>query len=195
MSTTDEKNVDPIQEMSRIGQNFLGLHLRGFQESYRSYKPSKLIFDSEWCRLSLIWGGWDYGGGNNINMRYGRLHAPNEKVVMVWNGEECRCWHDINVALHFLDKRTPSEAAELNYSHHVTSPFYEKEVRQKFSRRQPEWLAKMHVAVWQHYGDQFFELFDLRQPGLWQQYQQFLKEVYDILGRIPAIKPSLDKVC
>ena len=195
MSTTDERDIDPIEEMTRIAQSFLDLASWGFTESYCSAKPGKLIFDSERCRVSLIWGGWDYLGGNSIDIRYGRLHAPNEKATMTWKGEACYCWHRVEHALHFLDGRIPADAAKLNYSHPITAPFYEEEFRQKFHRRQPEWLAQMHATIWRHYGNRLFDLFDLRRPDLWQQYQEFLKEVYDIAGRIPEIKPSLDKVC
>jgi hypothetical protein len=195
MSTDDEKNVDPIHEITRIAQNFLDLGLWGFKESYRSAKSGNLIYDSEWCRVNLLWGGWDYGVGNSMHIRYGRLHASNEETTIIWNDEECRCWHRVEHALHFLDERPPAEAASLNYSHSLTSPFYEEEFQQKFYRRQPEWLAQMHVTIWQHYGKRFFELFDLRQPNLWEHYRQFLKEVYDIKGRSPRIKPPLDKVC
>ena len=195
MNKIDERDVDPIDEMTRIVQRFLNLATRGFIESYRSAKPGKIIFDSEWCRLSIVWGGWDYGGGNSIHIRYGRLHALNEKTTMIWDSEECRCWHRFEHALHFLDGRSPADTAKLNYSHPITTPFYEEEFRQKFRRRQPEWLAQMHVTIWKHYGNRLFELFDLRQPELWQQYRQFLKEVYDIEGRDADIKPSLDKVC
>ena len=114
---------------------------------------------------------------------------------MSWNGEECHCWHDFDYALHFLDGLTPADAAKLGYSHPITDVFYEEEFRKKYSRRQPEWLAQMHLAIWQYYRVRFFELFDLRQPDLWQQYRHFLKEVYDLEGRIPAIRPPLDKVC
>lgn len=114
---------------------------------------------------------------------------------MFWNGEDSRCWHRVEHPLHFLDRRTPAEAAKLDYSHFLKTPFHEEEIRKKFSRRQPEWLAQIHLAIWQHYGNRLFELFDLRRPDLWQQYRQFLKEVYDIRGRNPAIKPPLDNVC
>jgi hypothetical protein len=84
---------------------------------------------------------------------------------------------------------------KLNLSHPITDPFYEAEFRQKFHRGQPEWLARMHAMMWERYGKKFFELFDLRHPDLWERYRQFLKEYYDIEGRIPEIRPSLDKVC
>jgi len=169
--------------------------LWGFKESYHSTKPGEVIYDSEWCRVNLVWGGWDAAGGNSISIYYGRLHAPNEKARMVWNGEECHCWHDFDLALHFLDKRSPAEATKTIYSHPITEPFYEEEFRRKYHRRQPEWLAEMHATIWQHYGKRLFELFDLRQPDLWEHYRQFLKEFYDIKGRSLSIKPPLDKVC
>lgn len=195
MGTIDERSVEPIEEMSRIAQSILGLDLLEFKESYRSAKTGKLIYDSEWCRISLIWGGWDPLDGNSIHIRYGRLHAPNEKTTMFWNGEDSRCWHRVEHPLHFLDRRTPAEVAQLDYSHSLISPFYEAELREKYRRRQPEWLAQMHLTIWQHYGKRLFELFDLRRSDLWQQYRQFLKKVYDIEGRFPEIEPSLDKVC
>jgi hypothetical protein len=195
MSKNDERNIDPIHEMTRVAKSFLDLSSWGFREAYRSAKTGNLIYDSELCRLNLVWGGWDYSGGNSISIYYGRLHAPNGEATMIWNGEECRCWHDFDLALHFLDERTPADAAKLIYSHPITDPFYEEEFRKSFNRRQPEWLAQMHATIWRNYGKRFFELFDLRRSELWEKYQQFLKEVYEIKGRRSHTKPPLDKVC
>jgi hypothetical protein len=195
MKEIDERNIDPLEEITRIGQSFLQLHLRGFKESYRSVKPENIIYDSEWCRLNILWGGWDYINGNSIHIRYGRLHAVNDKTTMLWNGEECYCWHRIEHALHFLDGRTPTETAKLNYSHPIIKSFYQEEILRKFNHKQPEWIAQIHVAIWQHYGQKLFDLFDLTRPDLWQQYRQFLKEVYDLDGRYPDVKPPEDNVC
>jgi hypothetical protein len=184
-----------MQEMLRLAQNFSPLNTWGFKESYRSVKDKRLIFNSEWCRIKLVWGGWDYGSGNAISIHYGRLHAPSENVTMIWIGEECHAWHDFGLALLFLDGFSPSKATEMNYSTPLTNKFFEEEIRQKFYRRQPEWLMSMHMEVWEHYGKQFFELFDLRRPDLWERYRQFLKEFYDIEGRSSFITPSMDKVC
>ena len=189
----DERNVDPISEMYKVVENFLDITYWGFEESFRSSK--ELIFDSEWCRLSLNWGGWDSLGGNSISIYYGRLHAPNENETMIWKGEECHAWHRFEHALHFLDGRTPADAVKLGFSHDLLDPFYEAEFRKNFYRRQPFWLAKMHASVWESYKERLFELYDLRQPDLWDRYRQFLKEFYDIEGRPPFINPSMDKVC
>lgn len=196
MKANDERNIDPVQEMTRIAQIALDLDSWGFKESFRISKPGKLIYDSEWCRLNMVWGGWDPLGGNSISIYYGRLHAPNEKSTMIWNGEECNCWHRFELALHFLDGRTPEYASKTIYSHSLIKQYKSSELGQSFGKRQqPEWLAHMHVTIWRHYGKRFFELFDLRRPDLWQQYQRFLKEVYDIEGRFPEIDPPMDKVC
>jgi hypothetical protein len=197
MDTNDERNIDPIQEMIRVAQRFLDLTLWGFKESYRSAKSGNLIYDSEWCRVNLIWGGWDYGGGNSISIYYGRLHAPNEEATMNWNGEECHCWHRFEIALHFLDGRLPEYASKTMYTHGLIEQYKQSELGRNSTAQhsQPEWLARMHDMIWKHYGKPFFELFDLRQPDLWKEYQQFLKEVYDIKGRSPRITPPLDKVC
>lgn len=195
MNTNDEKNVDPIQEMSRLAVNFLNLARWNFKKSFESSVSGDIIYDSALCRVNLVWGGWDATGGNTISIYYGRLHAANEKDTMVWNGEEHHCWHRVEHALHFLDGKTPAEAAKLNYSHAIKEPFYQEEFRQKFRGRQPEWLVRIHATIWDQYNDRLFELFDLGKPDLWTQYQQFLKMFYDIKGRSPAIKPPLDKVC
>ncbi len=195
MSTSDEREIDPIEEMTRIAQSYLDVALWGFKESYRAAKPGNLIYDSELCRVNLIWGGWDHQGGNSINIRYGRLHALNERATLIWNGEERHCWHRVEHVLHLLDGRSPVEAAKLNFSHPITDSFYESEFRQKFRHRQPEWLARMHSSIWQQYGKRLFELFDLRRPDLWEKYEEFLRQMYDMKGRNPNMKPPLDRVC
>lgn len=197
MDKDKERKVDPIQEMLRLIQHFSKLDTWGFTESFQSTttKDKQLIYDSEWCRISIVWGGWDPLAGNTISIYYGRLHAPNESATMSWNDEKCHAWHRFEHALHFLDGRSPVEAAKLNYSTPLTSKYFEEEISQNSHRRQPERLMKMHSDVWDYYGQSFFELFDLRQPDLWERYRGFLKEFYDIKGRISFIKPPMDKIC
>ncbi len=195
MSKLEEKDIDPIKEMRRIAQDLLDTSSWGFKETYQSVESQELIFDSQFCRINLIWGGWEQSGGNSMYIRYGRLHAAERQRTMLWQGEECHCWHDIDHPLNLLDGKLPADVVQRFASHPVTDPFYEKEVRLQFQRRQPEWLAAMHLAIWKHYGNRFFEIFDLRRPDLWEKYQLFLKEFYDLKGRRPDTVPSLDKVC
>ena len=195
MNSNYERNVDPIQEMKRVIESSSKLQAWGFKEDFQSTKSNELIYNSEWCRISFVWGGWDLLGGNTISIYYGRLHAPNESSTMIINGEECHAWHDFKLALHFLDGRSPNETSKVGSSHWLTDKYYEDEYRKKFHRRQPEWLMQMHMDVWDHYGERFFELFDIRRPDTWEQYRVFLKEYYDIKGRRRSIAPPRDKVC
>ena len=158
MQNNDERSIDPISEMYRLAESFLDLARWGFRESFRSKKSEELIFDSKWCRLSLVWGGWDSLGGNSISIYYGRLHAPNQSETMIWEEEKCHAWHRFEHALHFLDGCTPADAVKLDFSHYLIDPFYEPDFRKKFYRRQPEWLTKMHATVWEHYRERLFEL-------------------------------------
>ena len=136
-------------------------------------------------------------GGNTISIYYGRSHAPNNEIRMNWDGEECHCWHREELALHFLDGRTPEEAAKLISTHRVIEQYKGSVLGQSLTgnRRQPEWLVRMHSVIWDEYAPRLFEVFDLRRPELWEKYRQFLKAVYDIKGRPDFIKPSMDKVC
>lgn len=193
--TVDERNVDPIQEMLKVVNNFSKIKTWGFVESFRSKSGKELIYNSEWCRVNLVWGGWDALGGNSISVYYGRLHAPNEAATMYWEGEDCHAWHDLTPVLYFLDGLSPTIAVAARYSHQSTDKYFEEEFRKTYHRRQSEWLMEMHMDVWDYYGVRFFELFDLRRPETWKQYQDFLREYYDIKGRRKSIIPPLDKVC
>ena len=117
---------------------------QGFKETYRAPNLEELIYESEWCRMSFICGGWDQVGGNTMYIRYGRLHALVGQKTMLWQGEEYNCWHHIDHPLNFLDVKLPANVIQRFASHPVTDPFYKKEVRRQYHCRQPEWLAAMH---------------------------------------------------
>jgi hypothetical protein len=195
----DAKSIAPLDEMDRLARTFLDLKQWGFQENVRLEKNFPIIvYQSEWCRMKFTWGGWEMSGEYTIGIDYGRLHAPPDNVYIMWNGEKCYCWHNITYALHFLDGYSPEDVASKNYQRpRLMEQFRQSEVGQSLRgrRHQPEWLVRMHGALWEHYGVRVFELFDLRRPHLWEKYRQFMKELYDIEGRSPNIKPPLDSVC
>ncbi|MFN8411510.1 MAG: hypothetical protein U0Z26_03895 [Anaerolineales bacterium] len=195
MNNADERNVDPIQEMLHLMYDFSDLTSYGFVESFRSTSNKILIYSTEKCKIKFVWGGWDQNSGNSISIYYGRLHAPNESPKMLWNNEECYAWHGFEHALHFLDGRSIDDAVKMNFLTPITAKYYDDEYSKKYYRRQPEWLMQMHMDVWKQYNKSLFELFDLRQPNLWEEYRVFLKNFYDIKGRPPFIKPAMDKVC
>lgn len=174
----DEVINDPCEYMARLAQSILPLTKWGFIENIRLAK--EIIYDSKHCRISIVWGNWDYLGGSPINVYYGRLHAPNQQITMNWNSEECRCWHRLELALHFLDSSTPKLTEKKKYSHSLKDKYKQSELGQSLTgkRRQPEWLLHMHSTIWDHYAPRLFELFDLRRPELWEQYRMFLRECY-----------------
>ena len=195
-----DKKIEPCEDMARIARKYLSLDRWKFKESVRlrEIKFPKIIYDSEWCRVNFSWGGMEMFSGYTINIFYGRLHAPSDDKYMIWNGEKCYCWHDISTALNFLDGRSPKDIAGRNYGRpRVMEQFVQSEVGQSLKDRrfQPEWLARMHAAIWDDYGNRLFELFDLRQPELWEKYRNFVKSLYDLEGRSPNIKPPLDSIC
>jgi len=197
MVSVKDKNYiqDPCEEMARLARTFLDLNRWGFHECTRIEATSpKIIYNSKWCRLKLIWDGWEMYNGYTIGILYSRLHAPDDRHCMNWDNEECYCWHRVEPALHFLDKLPPDTAAKMDYSHPLKKQFRESDFGKNILY-QPEWLIRMHGAIWEQYALRLFELFDLRRPDLWEKYRQYLKEVYDIKGRIPEITPSLDKIC
>src|SRR6266545_1696323 len=171
---TDERNIDPIQEMTRLTRSLLNLDYWGFNESV--VISPRIIYDSEWCRVKFLWEGWDYYVGNSIDIAYGRSYASNDGTKIIYNGQECHCWHRVNEALHFLDGLSPQGAVDQMRVHqrwpHVMEQFRQSELGQSLAkaRHQPEWLVRMHAAIWEHYGQRLFELFDLRRPDLWEQY-------------------------
>jgi hypothetical protein len=190
MRSGDEVVNDPCEYMAQLAQRILPLAKWGFEENFRLGK--RLIYNSKLCRLKIVWGNWDYMGGNCISIYYGRLHAPSEAVTMKWNGEECACWHDIECVLHFLDGSVPESAesaSKMGYSHPVKEKFLQSEVGKSLTgkRRQPEWLMQMHAAIWEHYAPHLFEVFDLRCPELWEQYREFLRACYVAEGRSEEI--------
>jgi hypothetical protein len=128
--------------------------------------------------MKIVWDGWDVYVGDMISIYYGRLHAPDDKNVISWNGEEYYCWHDLNEPLLFLDRLSPREAAERSI--HGPRPnamdIFDKSVLGKsLAHKQPEWLVRMHASIWEHYGQRLFELFDLRCPEIWREYTDFIK--------------------
>ncbi len=188
-----------FEKMIQLTEEFLPLRNWGFKQSVRFVeKNPKIIYDSEWCRVKIAWSGWDVYVGDMISIHYGRLHAPNDKIVITWNGEEGYCWHRINEPLLFLDGLPPTEAVDhstYGQQPDVMAKFGQSDLGKSLAHKQPEGLIRMHTAIWEHYGQRLFELFDLRHPDLWEQYTDFIQMYYEVKGLIPDMTPPQGKIC
>jgi hypothetical protein len=181
-----ERVEHPSEYMAQLAQSFLPLETWSFEESYKSEK--RIIYNSEWCRVKLFWSGWEMYGGNGISVYYGRLHAPDDEARMIWNGEECSCWHSLSgtgAVLDYLDGLTPQESAGREDFLRIIQQFRQSDTWQRLAgkRQGPELAVRMTAVIWDHYGLSLFELFDLRRPDLWKAYRAFLKEVVRIKDR------------
>jgi hypothetical protein len=139
---------------------------------------SAIIFQSEFCKLRF----WTFRDrpyeDPEIYFTYGRLHAPDEKHTMTWNGREYHCWHDhlfLYIMLGYLDGLSPEEIAKSEFPYFPTLILnFNKEGLGTWG--QQERYARFHNTIWNHYGQRLFDLFDIRKPNLWDQYMDFYQE-------------------
>jgi len=151
-----------------------------------------IVYESEYCRVKFMWEIPDERDSSEITyILYGRQHAPVLQETMMWNSESCRCWHDINLALNFLDHAAPKDALR---NATLLKDFYNNNKYKGW--RKSEMRARSHAAAWEYYGQSLFDLFDLRRPDLWRNYADFIKEFYEQTITWPdhSITP-LYKVC
>ena len=195
------------QDLTQLLEQFLDFKRWGFIKSYSHIAEDRsiiVIYNSEWCRVSFSVGGGDRYGGREMGVSYGRLHASNYRGTIIWKGEECWCWHRVYDALYFLDELSPQEAVDQLRIHkqwpHIAEQFRQSEIGLSLVKSRPykwiEWNIRLHAAIWSHYGQKLFELYDLRQPDLWEQFVLFNKECYRIKGYKPVAGfPGSDKIC
>jgi hypothetical protein len=197
--TIHPDSPEKLHVLVDLVERYAPLEKWGFKHSAQfpgtSQNPlAYLIFNSEICRVKFV---LDYSAnGRKLDLRvsYGRLHAPDNKGVMPWQGEECYCWHSLDLALRFLDRMSPQQAAAHDQEPRGVQEFLD--LRLPLNEiRQPEWFIKLHATVWEYYGYQFFQLFDLQHPESWNHFTKFVSDYYDIRGRHIAFTPSLDKIC
>lgn len=159
-----------------------------------------LIFSSEFCKISFMFSRQRMPTYDELSIEYGRLHALSEEPFMEWEGGKCRCWHHFLDPLRFLDGLTPRQAMEQvkiqKQLPTVVRDFRESDFGKKLLKEYPPKSALVLQSVlWKHYGQRLFDLFDLRKPDLWQKYQKFLREYYDLLGEKASYGPPYENVC
>ena len=184
-------------------EGHLDLNKWNFRLSYRDFSKQsyqKVIYDSPCCRLSISFSRQRTPKYDELSISYGRLHAPNETALMTWQDQECRCWHSSLNHLYFLDGLSPKEIIEKDNAHNYLPDVVEKFGNSDIGKKlREEYLPKYNIVleatIWGYYKQRLFDLFDLRHPELWDEYRQFLKEYYGLLGMKSGYGPPYKDVC
>ena len=96
---------------------------------------------------------------------------------MIWNGEECHAWHRFEHALHFLDGRSPTDAAKMDYSTPLTNKYHEEEYISKISLTPPTGMVDGNAS--RKYGSitarGSLNYSICGDRSLWEQYRQYSK--------------------
>ncbi len=179
----------------------------GFHISYTDFTidGTPVIYDSEWCRVDFrLHHRGRTSSDDELYITYGRLHAPNTEPFMTWNGERCHCWHNNRwLPILFMDGLSSQEAVNFVGLPPVAAQFKQSEMGKKLGNTyHTEYVLQLESAIWNHYGQRLFELFDFRRPELWTKYTHFVTqyyvEFYRIHPRVPIrgdTSPPPDRIC
>jgi hypothetical protein len=204
------KDANVIEKVDDLGnalvqmiEENLDVKRWGFHLTYKNFARANeivVVYNSQWCKINFTFSRQRIPQHDELSIEYGRLHAPNEEPFMVWEGEKCRCWHNVLDPLRFLDGLSPNEAAEqvmtLKQLPHVVRDFRESAFGKKLLEEYPPKSAiVLQSILWKHYNDRLFELFDIRHPKLWNSYRKFIKEYYALLGMKASYGPPYENIC
>ena len=173
------QNQEAAQKIPQLVGRLMPLKTWGFKQSALFFTKSNYpvaIYDSEQCRVRFLLD--QDRNGNSMFVSYGRLHALNDQEVMRWNGDECYCWHSINMAIRFLDDISLSQVAEKQFKRPKIIEEFESSELAKSTKDVSERTLFMHASIWKHYGNRLFNLYDLRQPELWERFAQFSEKFH-----------------
>ena len=195
-----EDNERIIQErLIALVEEYLNLAQWEFKLRYKSYiKGYVAIYSSPSCLLRCSLSHDPRDKYDAITFEYGRKHAPNEEYYMVYQEENCLAWHAFlrNYVGQFLDGVEPRTLARARIEH-IDMP---SEGRKRFEESEkakgllsPIWGLQSEAFIWEYYGRNLFEQFDLRYPKKWAEYRKFLAEFYDELSTDSNWKKRLDE--
>lgn len=183
-------------------QTFIGyiesnLSLENWGFSKNILLPNKLtaIYDSEFCRVKFTLRGSDYGPLYASSIYYGRLHAPDDELHIVWKGEPCRCWHSdsdiLTLTLPFLDRMSPQQIS------FETTEFWKtrEDSFGAYGSDGIDYPLSLQAKIWERYGERFFSVFDLRQPELWEEFSMFTNEYKKSWHKRWNITRDIEKIC
>ncbi len=201
-----EEREKARQDLAKYLNNIVDFTAFGFKIDYEDYQRHSpyLVVESKTCRVSFTLDIEQYPQYDILRVLYGRLHSPYNESVIEWNGQRCRCWHSYINAVFFLDGLSPEETVKKRRTDRkfptVIQEFRETDFAQKLKKEyKPKFHISAHKALWEHYGDRLFSIFDLNRPDLWEQYDNFNREYHSIRGftttRIRKNYPREDEIC
>jgi hypothetical protein len=192
----------PAQELIELLESLMDFERWGFKQSHfniaREIFP-EIIYDSEMCRVKFA---FEHAGEQpplppRLKTLYGRSHALDNDDLMTVHGENYWCWHDVHDALRFLDGMTPKEAADEWKAYQRRTPFVRNLVQTLVEKKipHPEREIRIQAAIWEHYGQKLFEIYDIRNPATWEKYAEFINEFHNLV-RLEAHFgfPTKDKI-
>ena len=180
------RTYDPSRyaECVHLIEQHIDLEKWGFEQTHISEKYEyprerpQVIFDSEWCRVKFTIRSYGemHDQSDVLSIQYGRRHAPDQEDSILWQGEPHHCWHQVSLALCFLDELPVAEAANVLWEYPKLPEYKILEVPQ------PVKVVERHAEIWKRYGQRLFELFDLRQSEVWDRFSLYVKQVYQARG-------------
>jgi hypothetical protein len=191
-------------KLIQMFERYLDFNRWGFKLTHSGIFPQylpRIIYQSNQCKIMFRWEQDRSYELPVLYVSYGRLHAPVDQHTMLWNGEECRCWHLLGKELNFLDGLSPADVSSSEFRVPRTMREFDQTSMARGLQHEP--IVRMHAYIWDYYGQRLFDLFDLRRPDLWEEYRSFLKQYYEhrdeqkkLMGKPPShITPPLYNVC
>ena len=202
-SEKPETSEDLGRALVKLIEDNLDIKRWNFKLSFTEFNKmsvQKVIYNSPFCRVSFSFSRQRAPEHDELNVYYGRLHAPNDGAFMDWQGQKCHSWHRLITPLRFLDGLSPQEASKqakiYNQPPVGIKNFSTSKLGIKLKTEyHPKYVVVLQSAIWNHYGQKLFNLFDLQHPELWEKYRKYLKEYYELLGMESSYGPPYENVC
>jgi hypothetical protein len=199
-----ERSKQEYQELLGLINQNMDLERWGLIQTYSRIIADAhplVIYDSQWCRVMITYEAADYGDyrERTASVWYGRLHATNDGGYINLNGKNAKCWHGLYYyILNFLDGLSPEEV--------VDGKGHDPQVIHEFERSGLSWALpdenriaralkelRLHNKMWEYYGQRLFDVFDLRNPALWEKYIQFHNEIKQLQYETWMTKEKIGK--
>lgn len=185
----------PSNEKEEMIENFVACIESNFSFKKWGFVKNNLfshdvIYDSDSCRVKFTLGV-NYYPMLDTQIYYGRLHASDSNNnYMIWNGERCRCWHNLNLILPFIEGIKVESVEEFwrNLKENLNLDFPPHDFI--------EYPLRFNSKIWGLYGNKIFDVFDIRNTDLWEKYSQFSNARHEFqIKKYNSTYRSAEKIC